>query len=272
MPYPLKNLLETADRITVDAVCQPPYCADLRTTSPRPTYEHATAEGFTYLPVREADGSIRRLVRTEDLAHLEAWDDLSADLDPIGVDDLVARDAPILSLLDRLARVDRPLLLCLGRDGVDAVVTVYDLNQPSAHLFSFGLALVVEGKVGEYLTQHFGDDLDRLEASAERALSRNDRSLKAWRTARRRSEHLDLAPSLTFDAKLKLLEQDGFAEFSRRYGPLVGRENADLLSALHGVRKLRNAVGHADEEMLPDHDWMAEHMRLTHRLADALAQ
>jgi hypothetical protein len=73
-------------------------------------------------------------------------------------DQLVSRDAPAFALLERLAEEGSQILFCLGRRGVDGVVTVYDLNQPAAHLFGFGLVLICEAELGRLLRERLGED------------------------------------------------------------------------------------------------------------------
>jgi hypothetical protein len=125
MPPQLRELLSSVDHLTVDSVSQTPFVLEWGDErGPRHFYAHAQAEGFTQLPVRQGR-SITRILTTADLARVNDWPDPSIGR-PIEVDDLVSRDAPLFSLLRRLQ--GRELLLCLGPEGVDGVVTIYDLN------------------------------------------------------------------------------------------------------------------------------------------------
>jgi hypothetical protein len=53
-------LITSAENLRVDAVAQQPFCAEPQRRSPRETYEQASELGFDNLPVRDADGQIRR--------------------------------------------------------------------------------------------------------------------------------------------------------------------------------------------------------------------
>jgi hypothetical protein len=71
--------------------------------------------------------------------------------------------APALSVLDRL--VDNAVLFTLGANGVDGVITIYDLNHPSAHLLGFGLIIVCEEAISQWIRIQLGSDA---EAAAEK--------------------------------------------------------------------------------------------------------
>lgn len=145
----LKSLIRSAEDLRVDAVAQMPFCAEPERLSPRETYEQASDLGFDDLPVRDHDGQIRRMVSAAALRDAnDTWDVLDSEAVVLDADSLVAREAPVFSLLDRF--VERDVLFALGRRGVDGVVTIYDLNQPAAHLLGFGLILISEADVGRH--------------------------------------------------------------------------------------------------------------------------
>jgi CBS domain-containing protein len=146
----LRSSMEAADRLTVGTIAQPPYCVS-PDKNVREVYDHAKREGFDVLPIKDPEGRIRTVVETSHLETMTDWDQLRARARPVNIDDLVAAAAPMFSVLDRI--VDGPLL-CLGGDGVEGIVTMYDMNQPAAHYFGFALAIVVEAGVGRAIDEH----------------------------------------------------------------------------------------------------------------------
>ena len=265
----LRGLLTSADDLRVDAIAQDPFCAEPGARDPRATYEEARERGFDYLPVRDADGLIRRLVPTASLATAENWDFLGSDAIQLSTDQLVARDSPAFSLLDRLAERDGELLFCLGRHGVDGVVTVYDLNQPEAHLFGFGLVLICEAEVTRVLRQHLGEDPEEAKKRAREVLGRRALGIRRWDRARGENSELHLASSLTFGEKCKLLPYYGLDDLASG----LGVEPLWLDSELREINALRNAIAHYDDEVkLTDPVWVHDIMRRTHVLAQRIAE
>lgn len=246
------------------ALAQVPVCADPTTDSPRSTYEQARTQGFDILPVREANGVIRRVVRVRLLADAQDWRILeSADL--IAADEIVARDAPVFSLLDRFNH--RSLLFALGRHGIDGVVTIYDLNQPAAHLLGFGLALICESEVAVVLREYLGDDPERA-VSLVHVVPKTGRGVNMWKKSRETDEDIHISSALNFTEKLRVLEHYqlcGFAHY-------LGYDEADLLERLKLVRNLRNAIGHYDEAEFVDPRIAVARMQTAEELARRIVE
>jgi hypothetical protein len=265
----LRGLLTSADDLRVDAIAQDPFCAEPHATNPRVTYKNARERGFDYLPVRDADGLIRRVIPTAALENAQTWDFLESEAIPLSADQLVARDAPAFTLLDRLAERDGDLLFCLGRHGVDGVVTVYDLNQPAAHLFGFGLILICEAEVTRTLRMNLGEDPAEAKTRAEEILGHRVLGIRRWERARSENSELHLASSLTFGEKCKLLPRYGLDELALA----LSVAPAWLESELAEIKDLRNAIAHYDEDVkLADPTWVHDVMRRTHALAQRVAQ
>src|SRR5438105_4395672 len=93
----LRGLLASADELRVDAIAQEPFCVDPSRGDLKSTYDEARARGFEYLPVRDSDGMIRRVVPTEVLANAD-WTTAQPHAVLLNADQLVARDAPAFSL------------------------------------------------------------------------------------------------------------------------------------------------------------------------------
>jgi hypothetical protein len=230
------------------------------------SYEEARHRGFDNLPVRDADGHIRRMVRNDALRAAKSWDVLETEAVPIDTDLLVARDAPVFSLLDRFAH--RDILFCLGRQGIDGVVTVYDLNQPAAHLFAFGLILICESELADLLRRHLGENPGVAKERAEAVLGRGRMGVRRWDRARAENNDLHLSSSLTFGEKLELLPHFGLEELAARLAVAPDR----LLAQLDEIKALRDALAHYDDgDRLADPHRVYEQMRRTYAVAQRIA-
>jgi hypothetical protein len=144
----LSALTEAANQLPVALIAQEPDSVSLTLEGVRTALKVGLEQRYTIMPIREPDHSIRRFVTVEDMRRLKG--DLPAlhnVATPIRVEDVVALESPILSLLGRFQEQERELLFVLGPTGVSGVVTIYDLNQPAAQLFGFGLAVVVEAEI-----------------------------------------------------------------------------------------------------------------------------
>jgi hypothetical protein len=270
----LEALMKAAERLTVELVAQEPYCV----TRERPlgeTLATAQAERFDFLPVRGRDGSIKSFVETAALAGISSWEGLVDIEQPIDVDLLVAESSPLFSLLERFHH--HPILLVLTRDGIGGIVTVFDLNQPAAHQFAFGLALVIEAEVADVIRTDLRDGPlhetvdDRVirELEREPALT-SARKLRKWRAIRRRGDHIDVLAALGFDEKLNLLTRLGLAgDLRSRCVDRYQDSDAALVNDLRReVKELRNDIAHERIGLL-DHKKMYERIRLTYELAHA---
>jgi hypothetical protein len=138
---------------------------------------------------------------------------------------------------------------------VEGVITIYDLNEPSAHLLGFGLVLVCEEALATWIRPRLGTDADRAAAKV-RTLNAARSGFRRWKRLRDADRHGDLATALTLGEKIRVIEGLGPAELAQR----VGIASTDLLAKLERVRELRNAIGHYDEESLADPTWV--HMRM----------
>jgi hypothetical protein len=138
----------------------------------------------------------------------------------------MAESSPLFALLGRFD--DTPILFVLRRDGVSGIVTVFDLNQPAAHQFAFGLALVVEGEVADVVATDAakrGDgvtvDETLVPVLEQKPKLVSNRDLDTWRRKKRRGEQLDVLESIGFAAKIGLLQRcDSW--MSSRVGPVGG--------------------------------------------------
>jgi hypothetical protein len=259
----VRSLLASAEDLLVGAIAQEPFCADPGVGSPRSTYEAACHMNFDMLPVHEAGRVMSRVIDRNALRDAGNWTVLgSATI--AGADILVARDAPAFSLLDRFDA--SPVLFTLGRHGIDGVVTIYDLNQPAAHLLGFGFALICEAEVTAVVRQFLGADSDHAAHLVRQA--RGNRTCRRWETAHQKGEDIHIATTLTFGDKLELMSHYHIADLSQRLG-----EGEDaLLRCLHEINQLRNAIGHYKEEMLSDSRWVFTHMQQAERLARRIAE
>ena len=146
------------------------------------------------------------------------------------------------------------------------MITIYDLNKPSAHLLGFGLVLVCEEALATWIRPRLGTDADQAAAKV-RTLKAAGSGFGRWKRLRDADRHGDLATALTLGEKIRMIEGLGPAELAQR----VGTTSADLLPKLKRVLELRNAIGHYDEESLADPT--SVHMRMveTRDLARSLA-
>ena len=183
---------------------------------------------------------------------------------PLTADILVSADAPALSVLDRL--VGKAVLFTLGASGVDGVITIYDLNQPSAHLLGFGLVLVCEEALARWIRLQLGSDADKA-AEKVRRLNAAGSGYARWKKLRNTDRHGDLASALTFGEKIGVIEALGPEELARHYQI----DASDLLTKLEHMRELRNAIGHYDEGRLDDPAWVHMRMLETRDIARNLA-
>jgi hypothetical protein len=255
----LQTLLQSAEDLRVDAVAQRPFCAEPKRLSPRQTYDDATKLGFDWLPVRDSDNQIRRIVSTSSLRDAASWDVVVRDAVLLDADALVARDAPVFSLLDRF--VERDVLFSLGRHGVDGVVTIFDLNQPAAHLLGFGLILITESEIARVLREHLGEDAVVAKARVVEVLGKRRMGVRRWEQAREQDKDLHLASCLTLGEKLELLPRYGLDDLASR----SGLSHQALLDDLRELKSLRDALAHYDDaDRLADPRWVHDRMRRAH--------
>ena len=265
----LQSLFESVYELRIGALAQTPFCADLRSgKSPTDIHAEAIERGFDDLPVRDTDGVIRRVVATSALRSASGWSDVQKRAVTLTADTLVARDAPAFSLLDRFAEPDRVILFCLGRGGVDGVVTIFDLNAPAAHLLAFGLALIVESEVAVVLRAELGEDPKEALRRVQQVLP-NASGIARWKQAHAQGRDLDLASALLFFEKTQLLERYGGSALAAQ----CGCSKRTLMRELTAIRKMRNAVAHNDESYrLTNPRWVHSRMRRTLALARQLAE
>lgn len=265
----LESIMEAADRLTVGSIAEEPYCVDSRSPLSE-IREHAVNQGYDWMPVRDDDGVIRRMVETNRLEYLTDFGEVKDQARKVTVDDLVGTEAPIFSILKRLQ--DRPFLLCLGRSGIDRIVTRYDLNQPAAHYFGFALAIVIESEMARAIEiELVGFDDEAVAHFAEDAGIANNRIAK-WREAKQSSTQPRLINWLSFGDKLTVLRRAGASRLMSRYSTVhapVATSIDMLLADLKEVLELRDAVAH-EKPTLGDHSVMFRRLRIAHDLAHAL--
>jgi hypothetical protein len=265
----LGHLLAAAERITVDLVAQEPITVRPSSDTPEWARHVADSEQFDVLPVREDDGRIVRLASREHLDAHESetdWDGFA--FDQIYPDDIVSATTPLLEVLERLSP-HKPRLFVLGRRHIDGIATIYDLNQPAAHLFAFGLALVVEAELSQALEEaarrgpHKLDiEVDEnlasdIENASEEGFSDARKRVRSWRKKAELGEQVRLSQELSFSDKIGLIEVMGLApQLANRCRAPYGASGPDLVQCLKNeVKELRNAVAHdrgelADERIL----------------------
>jgi hypothetical protein len=259
VPPQIRELLSSVGHLTVDSVSQAPFCLEWGDPrGPRFFRDHASAEGYTALPVREGR-SINCIVQTAELADVTDWARVPLGR-PIEVDDLVARDAPLFSLLPRLDH--RELLLCLGREGIDGVVTVYDLNQPAAHMFALGLALLIEVEIAAAITNSLRDQR-AVEEHVIAVLGVKNRQIRRWQKAAETSEQVEILNYLTFYEKMRCLT-DGAADV---LSALAAVHPVELRGQLREVQQLRNSIAHYAAFELANYRTVVQRMRTAYRLA-----
>jgi hypothetical protein len=257
----LSSVLASADDLRVDALAQDAWCARPEELTVRETFRRARKCGYDVLPVREQDGRIRSTLATSLLESANSWQEVLPKQAPLTPDRLVARESPVFRLLDRLH--EHTILFTLGPTGVDGVVTIYDVNQPAAHLFAFGVALVCETDVAETLRSVLGDDPQQALALASAALDPTSSGIRRWKRMRSADEEVHIAATLMFGEKLKLLRTHG----SKRLADLHGITPDSLIADLESICALRNAIAHYDER-LDDAAWTFERIRIAQRFAE----
>jgi hypothetical protein len=231
----------------------------------------ARKRNYHWLPVRSG-GVIRRIMKASDLENLNSWNELESQGREITVDDLVADDAPMFSALERFEQ--GKLLLCLGPDGVDGIVTAHDLNRPAAQLFGFALAIVIESEVAREIEAGL-PRADEDEAAIRLALEDDPSGrpvlpgragkVRRWRKQEQESTNLSFISSLSFGDKLRLVERNGLSRLSLK----CSLPADELLGQLYEVKKLRDGVAH-DLPALRNHVLVCSRLRTAHRLAHAL--
>lgn len=264
--------MRAAERLTVELISQEPYCASLE-RSLEETIATAEAERYDVLPIKNDDGSLTHSVEATALQGLSSWAELTTVAQPIDVALLVAESSPLFTLLERFEAT--PYLLVLTPSGIDRIVTVFDLNQPAAHQFAFGLALVVEAEIGDAIRTHLASDSSTgtVDERVIRVLEKEPRlvskkQIGKWRQKWRRGEQIDIVESIGLAAKVGLLERLRLAEdLSRRAGRR--RSATQLVDELQEIRELRNDIAH-ERSGLQDHWTTFARMRLTYELAHQL--
>lgn len=267
----LRSIMDAADQITVGTIAQPAYCGGHSAPSVAEVYAYAKRQGFDWVPLRDADKKIYKMVAVMSMQNLATWGEVEDQATLITLDQIVARDAPMFSILDRLER--KKLLFCLGREGIDGVVTIYDVNQPAAHYFGFAIALVIEAEIKRAIDDEVNSrELDDTRLAEEaRAAGIQDQVLKQWLRRKLQSEHLSLTTGLSFRAKLQLLKHLGATRLAARCSAqYVGSDASErILQDLHEVVAMRNDVAH-DTTALTDHAVMYRRLRLAYNLAHLL--
>jgi hypothetical protein len=255
----LASLFASADDLLVDAVAQPPWCVEPARQDVAEAFRVADAQGFDVLPVLESDGEIRRTVAKNRLLGATSWDPALADASPLTAERLVARESPVVRLLDRLDK-DKPLF-ALGPRGVDGTVTIYDLNQPAAHLFAFGMALICEADLGEFLRDELPDDPDAAFEAAREALHGVTTGLRRWSRMRGKDQHVHVSSTLSFGEKIGVVENLGLDALAYAHDT----SSQHLLAELRQICSLRNY----DEEhtRLEDSEWVFQALRTAERYA-----
>lgn len=263
----LSSILTSANDLRVGAIAQPPFCADPDRDGVQATHEHAAKHGYDHLPVRDDDGVIRRVVPTRALEHTDSWAHAFGEATSISTDQLAARDAPVFSLLERLQTHE--VLFTLGRDGVDGVVTIFDLNQPAAHLLGFGLALICESEIARILQLQLGDEPQPAEDAVADVLGAKAPGLRRYRKAREADANVQLSASLMFGEKLKVLSEESLEGLAERRGVPA----SEMKRQLEEIKDLRNAIGHSDnaKDRLADPHWVHARMTLAYSLARWIA-
>jgi hypothetical protein len=115
-------------------------------------------------------------------------------------------------LLRRLER--RELLMCLGREGIDGVVTIYDLNQPAAHVFAFGLALLVEAELARVIAESMDGDSRAIYRHVQGVLGAKHHAVARWKKEADHGEQVDLVSYLTFYEKTRCLTVKSLAKIA----------------------------------------------------------
>jgi hypothetical protein len=270
--------MRVAKRLTVELIAQPADFIELNSGhGVSKALEKGLAAGYDFMPVTEAGrligiSSLRPLTR----GALASAAEIRAALKPVEVDRLVALDTPILEVLRPLQH--SKFLLCLGRDGVRHVVTLWDLAQPAASQLAFGLALVVEGQVAQAIDDSYPTDAARQEvldaAVGEGALASEAR---AWEQRRASAAQIAFGRSLTFGAKLKLLsyapEARNLLKARSRQRWAIAKDDEvmddKLRAELGEICHLRNKIGHDTAAQLsPDH--LGRLIKLAHDVAGDL--
>jgi hypothetical protein len=262
----ITSLIDSADDLRVAALAVIPWCAEPDRASVSETYETAIVRGYDVLPVRRGSAPITETVTTESLCGAESWSAALRDVQSLTAERLVARESSVFRLLDRLEQHD--VLFTLGRSGVDGVVTVYDLNQPAAHLFGFGLALICESDVLRTLRVELGEDPDVAYERARQVLG-SSRGLSTWKRARKGGRELHVASSLMLGEKLRLLRKLGLERLADEHRVSPGCLSQELTD----IQELRNALAHYDEDddRLEDPRWTFERMRTAQQFADRVS-
>jgi len=263
MPPQIRDLLTSLNQLTVASVSQVPFVVPWEDPrGPAFFFEQATAERYTQLPILR-DRSIRRIVETAALANVTEWDS-APDGRRIEVEDLVARDAPLFSVLHRLE--DRPLLLSLGPNGVDGVLTIYDLNMPAAHMFALGLTLIVENEIASAISLSL-ENQRAVESHVTSILTRKNKQVQQWEKAVAGGEQVEILHYLTFFEKSRCLTDRAVLLLASA----AGVTPEDLKLQLREVRQLRNQIAHYSVFELNDYRTVVPRMRRLYRLATKLA-
>jgi hypothetical protein len=169
---------------------------------------------------------------------------------------------------------------------------VYDLNQPAAHQFAFGLALVVESELGKAIEDAAGEQVRAKKKTQDPELDvevdlrilrwidalrgdqRNDLKRRAHRWERKAGagEQLRLTHELVFSDKLHLVQELGLCdELALRCRAPYGQSGPTLFGYLKDdVKALRNTVAH-DKGELADEWAIWQWMRTTLHIAEDLA-
>src|SRR3954470_21363521 len=109
----LKSLLDSADDLRVAALAVKPFCALPDSSRVVDAYETATDRGYDILPVQVGAAPIVKMVATKWLRGETSWDAVLQRAEPLTAERLVAREASVFRLLDRLEEYD--ILFTLGQ-------------------------------------------------------------------------------------------------------------------------------------------------------------
>ncbi len=256
-------------------------CTLRSTDTPAFARELAEQEQFDLVPIREGDNRIISYVRRETLERAAAgamWSDVEQAV--IHPNEIVSANSPILDLLDRFGQDPQPLFV-LGQNGIDAIVTVYDLNQPAAHQFGFALSLVVEAHLAREIEIACRNSPDEPASVVDARILGKINGFPRGAAIRKRAakwshkavlgDQVRLTQELVFADKIALAKRMRLApELASRCTLRGGIDGTELIRSLdHEVRALRNAVAH-DLDALADEVQICKWMQTTLALAREL--
>ena len=217
--------------LTVEMIAEP-----LETIDSLDTTEMARqvmeAKHFDVLGLADADGKVIGYVKTDSLREGQCMD----PREDFNIGEIVSLHTALQDCLPHLCSKQR--LFVLGRHGIEAIITVADLQKQPARLMLFGVVSLLEMVLLEWVRQQYPCE----EWKDLLTPKRLEGAQRLWEERRKKNQEIDLVDCLQLCDKATVLTKTGelCAEWSFQ-SKTTARE------FFHHLQNLRDCLAHAQD-------------------------